>query len=233
MLHISTYSEQFGSPGRGKPVRPRPSSAHRKNNPHPRPDFLFPRRLQTSHRSSRTALHPTPPVDVGRPLFPPVRHLSFHSPAPPPENKPDNTLNAVDTGKPHHMPSVNPSTLHALPSADGLQQLQLTKPPAGTDGHFQTALRNPPRPFQPDYQRNAHPHSAQRLRQLSATHPQMGLQTSNPPAAQRHRPQTQHWRSRSNSTLDSSGGYSCFHVVKPYQAGHYIIHPEFVSECLR
>lgn len=30
----------------------------------------------------------------------------------------------------------------------------------------------------------------------------------------------------------SSGCYSCFHVVKPYQAGHYIIHPEFVSESL-
>ncbi|KAJ3602106.1 hypothetical protein NHX12_017259 [Muraenolepis orangiensis] len=30
-----------------------------------------------------------------------------------------------------------------------------------------------------------------------------------------------------------SGGYSCFNVVRPSQAGHFIIHPEFVSENLR
>ncbi|XP_072517356.1 uncharacterized protein [Salminus brasiliensis] len=39
-------------------------------------------------------------------------------------------------------------------------------------------------------------------------------------------------RPRSKSTPDSSGGYSCFHVVKPYKAGYYTIHPEFMSEWL-
>ncbi|KAG7229758.1 hypothetical protein INR49_012554 [Caranx melampygus] len=70
-LYVTVYKEQFASPGRAKRAQLRPTSAHRRNNPQPRPDFLFPRSLQPNYRSIRTQLHPTPPVDTGRPLFPP------------------------------------------------------------------------------------------------------------------------------------------------------------------
>lgn len=37
-LHFSsTYAEEFSNPAQGKPTQPRPSSAYRRNNPHPRP----------------------------------------------------------------------------------------------------------------------------------------------------------------------------------------------------
>ncbi|KAI4827926.1 hypothetical protein KUCAC02_031283 [Chaenocephalus aceratus] len=147
----------------------RPTSAHAGNNPQPRPDFLFPKSLQSNSRSHRIFPHPSPPADIGRPLFPPVRHLSFHSPV---VTCPDNYL---ITGKPNLMPPVNPSPAQALPSADALQKLQLTEPPSGTEFKLHAAWKKP----------------------------------------------------------TASGCYSCFQVVKPYQAGHYIIHPEFVSECLR
>ncbi|XP_036958376.1 uncharacterized protein LOC119021892 [Acanthopagrus latus] len=223
-LYITAYKEQFASPGRTKREPLRPTSANRRNNPQPRPDFLFPRSLQPNYRSCRTLPPPSAPVDADRPLFPPVRHLSFHSPV---TAYPDNHLNTVDTDKPNHMPPVNPSTAQALPSADGVQKLQLTEPPAGPGFELHPALKNPARV---DYQRNVYPLSAQQLRQRSAIHLRTRPQTGNP---QRHFPRTQFWRSSSNSSLDYSGCYSCFHVVKPYQAGHYIIHPEFVSECLR
>ncbi|XP_051271519.1 uncharacterized protein LOC127372135 [Dicentrarchus labrax] len=226
-LYITMYKEQFASPGRAKRERPRPTSAHRRNNPQPRPDFLFPRTVHSNYRSRRTISQPLPPVETGRPLFPPVRHLSFLHPV---TTCPGNYLNTVDTGKPNLMPPVNQSTLHALPSADGLQKLQLPEPPAGAGFQPHTALKNPARM---DYQRNVHPLSAQQLRQHAGAHLRTRPQTSNPPAGQHHFPLTQYRRSSSNSSLDYSGCYSCFHVVKPYQAGHYIIHPEFVSECLR
>ncbi|CAL8337967.1 unnamed protein product [Lota lota] len=71
-------------------------------------------------------------------------------------------------------------------------------------------------------------------RQMSASDSQRRLQTTNSAVAQQNpKPQAQYWRSHSNSTLDSCGGYSCFNVVKPFQTGHFIIHPEFVSEYLR
>lgn len=105
-------------------------------------DFLFPRSLQSNYSPHRTLPHPSPPVDTGRPLFPPVRHLSFHSPV---TTCPDNYLKAVTTGKPNHMPPVSPSVVQALPSADGLQKLQPTEPPAGPGYKLHTALKNPAR----------------------------------------------------------------------------------------
>ncbi|TMS19337.1 hypothetical protein E3U43_003658 [Larimichthys crocea] len=226
-LYITMYKEQFASPGRAKREQLRPTSAHRRNNPQPRPDFLFPRTLQSNYKSRRTLPHPSPPVDTGRPLFPPVTHLSFHSPV---RTCPDNNyLNTVEEGKPNHMSPVKPSTVYALPSADGLQKVQLIEPPAGPGFKLQAALKNPARM---DSQGN-HPCSAQHLRQHTAAQLQTRPQTSKSLAAHHHFPRIQYRRSSSNSSLDSSGCYSCFHVVKPYQAGHYIIHPEFVSECLR
>lgn len=104
-------------------------------------DFLFPRSLQPNYRPSRTQLHPSPPVDTGRPLFPPVRHLSFHSPV---KTCPDNYLKTAQAAKPQHMPPVNPAAAEqALPSADRLQKLQLTEPPAGTGIQLQSTLKNP------------------------------------------------------------------------------------------
>ncbi|CAL8336246.1 unnamed protein product [Merluccius merluccius] len=63
-LLVSTYSEQFVHPARGKPARPRPSSVTRRNNPHPRPDFLVPLRLLSGYRPPRTALHAGPSANV-------------------------------------------------------------------------------------------------------------------------------------------------------------------------
>ncbi|KAI3370318.1 hypothetical protein L3Q82_025091 [Scortum barcoo] len=227
-LYITMYKEHFASPGRTKREQLRPTSAHRRNNPQPRP-VRARATLQPNYRSHHTLPHPSPPAVTGRPLFPPVRHLSFHSPV---TTCPDNYLNTVDTGKTNHMPPVNPSTAQALPSADGLQKLQLTEPPAGSGFKLHTAFKGPASGM--DYQRTLHPLSAQQLRQHTAAQLRQRPQTGNPAAAQHHFPQAQYRRSGSNIILDhSSGCYSCFHVVKPYQAGHYIIHPEFVSECLR
>ncbi|KAF3689596.1 hypothetical protein EXN66_Car005268 [Channa argus] len=175
-LYITVYKEQFASPARVKRAELRPTSAHRRNNPQPRPDFLFPRSLQPSYRAANTQPHPSLPELSGRPLFPPIRQLSFHSPV---TTSPGNCLNAVCLGGPQHMPPVNSAAELDLPSGDRVQKLQLTEPDA--------ALKNPQRRI--DYQGNV-----------------------NPPSTAR-------------------SCYSCFHVVKPYQAGHYIIHPEFVSEC--
>ncbi|KAM7005609.1 uncharacterized protein LKV04_002317 isoform 1-T1 [Tautogolabrus adspersus] len=212
-LYLTMYKEQFASPGRTKREQLRPTSAHRRNNPQPRPDFLFPRSLQPNYRSHRTPPHPSPPADTGRPLFPPVRHLSFHSPG---TTCPNNYPNTVDTDhKPNHMPPVGqPSSVPVLPSADREQSLHLTEPPVDSGFKFNTSLKNP-----------ARLHASTQIR----TRPK----TSNPLAPQHLFLQTQYRRSRSSSMLDYSGCYSCFHVVRPYQAGHYIIHPEFVSECLR
>lgn len=108
----------------------------------PYQDFLFPRNLQSNYRSHRMLPHASPPVDSGRPLFPPVRHLSFHSPL---TTCPDNYLNTVDTSKPKHMSTVKPSSVQPLPSADGLQQLQLTEPPVGSRLKLHTMLKSPER----------------------------------------------------------------------------------------
>ncbi|KAA0719867.1 Nicalin-1 Nicastrin-like protein 1 [Triplophysa tibetana] len=70
-----TYAEEFSNPARGKPTQPRPSSAYRRNNPHPRPDFLMPRQLQTGCGSQRH-FQTTTPIS----FLPPVRHISVQFP---------------------------------------------------------------------------------------------------------------------------------------------------------
>ncbi|CAL8402720.1 unnamed protein product [Arctogadus glacialis] len=185
---ISTYSEQFVPPGGGKPAVPRPSSPSRRNNPHPRPDFLVPLPLLSSSRSPRASVNAVP--FVGRPLFPPVRYLSFQ------ETRPDN-------GQTRKLPRVSfigsPAT---LPSAGRFQKIQSTA--AGIDNQAYPSI----------------------IRQMSASNSQRRLQSTNSPTAQHnHKPQP-YWRS---NTLDSCAGYSCFNVVKPFQAGHFIIHPEFLK----
>ncbi|XP_026202761.1 uncharacterized protein LOC113153379 [Anabas testudineus] len=206
-LYITVYKQHFTSPGRVKRTQLRPTSAHRRNNPQPRPDFLFPWSLQPNYRSTKTHPRPSPPVGSSRPLFPPVRHLSFHSPV---TASPNNCLSTAAE--------------QALPSADRLKNLHFTEPNAA---QLDTALKNPQRRM--DYQMNVHPLSA---RQRAGVHLQTRPQTGNSPAVSHHFPCIQNCRSRCNSALDHSSCYSCFHVVKPYQAGHYIIHPEFVSESL-
>ncbi|KAM3621314.1 uncharacterized protein V6R79_009360 [Siganus canaliculatus] len=223
-LYITMYKQQFASPGRVKREQLRPTSAHRRNNPQPRPDFLFPRSLQPSYRSLP---HSSPSGETGRPLFPPVKHLSFQSPV---TTYPDNYVNTVDTGKTKHMSPVTSSTLQALPPAAGLQKQQLSETPLVPGFKPPVALEN----LRMDYQRKVHPFSAQQIRHHTVAQLHPRPQTSNPLAAQHDFLQAQYRRSRSIGSLDyRSGCYSCFHVVKPYQAGHYIIHPDFVSECLR
>ncbi|ROL47434.1 hypothetical protein DPX16_13149 [Anabarilius grahami] len=76
-LHFSsTYSEEFSYPARVKPTRPRPSSAYRRNNPHPRPDFLMPRTLQTGYGSRKHFQMTAAPAS----FLPPVRHISVQYP---------------------------------------------------------------------------------------------------------------------------------------------------------
>lgn len=105
-------------------------------------DFLFPQSLQPSYKLTHTQPHPSPPVDDGRPLFPPVRHLSFHSPV---TTRPDNHLKTAEAGKQLHMPPVNPAAVQAVPSADSLWKLQPAEPPAGPGIQLHAALRNPQR----------------------------------------------------------------------------------------
>ncbi|MED6293691.1 hypothetical protein CHARACLAT_013144, partial [Characodon lateralis] len=57
-------------------------------------------------------------------------------------------------------------------------------------------------------------------------------QTSNPSAAPHSFARTPYRKCCSTRTQDFSDCYSCFQVVRPYQAAHYVIHPEFVSESL-
>ncbi|XP_013865146.1 uncharacterized protein LOC106518409 [Austrofundulus limnaeus] len=203
-LYITMYKQQFSSPGKVRRTELRPTSAHRRNNPQPRSDFLFPHNLLSSHKATRALPRSSTPAGSGRPLFPPVRHLSFHSPVPTcPEN----------SDKPQHMPPINTS--------DRGQKLHLTEPPAASDVQLLTSLKKPRKAM--DYQRNTYPLSARQLKL------QARPQTSTPPAPSCF-PQTQFRRCCSNSNPSYSDCYSCFHVVRPYQAGHYIIHPEFVSE---
>ncbi|KAK1901111.1 Nonribosomal peptide synthetase dtxS1 [Dissostichus eleginoides] len=180
-LYLTMYKEQFASPGTAKRAQLRPTSAHRRNNPQPRPDFLFPKSLQSNYS----------PVVTCR----------------------DNYL---ITGKPNLMPPVNPSPAQALPSADALQKLQLTEPPSGTEFKLHAAWRKPTA-------RAVYSLSALQLRQHAGAQLRTRPQTTNP----------QYHSLRRSSSQNNSGCYSCFHVVKPFQAGHYIIHPEFVSESLR
>lgn len=107
-------------------------------------DFLFPRFLPSTYSPDRRLAHPLPPVDAGHPLFPPVQHLSFHSPV---TTCPDNYVKAVITGKPSQMPPLGPTMALKLPPAGGLQnqQPQRTQPPAGPGQKLQTALKHPAR----------------------------------------------------------------------------------------
>lgn len=126
-------------------------------------DFLFPKGLQSSHRPRHTFPHPSPPGDTDRPLLPPVKHLSFHSPV---------TTCPDSWDKPTQMPPVSLSPAQALPSVHDRQKLQLTEPPAGSGLKIHPAFRNPARyrlisfmlRLRADCQRCAHPRSAQLLK---------------------------------------------------------------------
>ncbi|KAL6469828.1 hypothetical protein MHYP_G00209470 [Metynnis hypsauchen] len=189
-LQLSTYSQEFSYPAQAKTTRPRPTSAHRKNNPHPRPDFLLPRKLQTGY--GHRPMFPTiaPPNNAS--LFPPVRHVSVQCP---------------DGKIPQMQPALNPSHSDSQAAEGTVPSIGwLPKPqPANTTRVHQS--------------------------QGSGRNMQRKLSSSIPPIRP-FKPQLTYSRPRSKSTPDSSGGYSCFHVVKPYKAGYYIIHPEFMSEWL-
>ncbi|XP_049322248.1 uncharacterized protein LOC125782394 [Astyanax mexicanus] len=77
-LQLSTYTQEFNYPTQAKTTRPRPTSAHRRNNPHPRPDFLLPRKLQTGY--GLRPMFPAIAASNNVPLFPPVRHISVQCP---------------------------------------------------------------------------------------------------------------------------------------------------------
>ncbi|XP_057215744.1 uncharacterized protein LOC130569863 [Triplophysa rosa] len=196
-LHFSsTYAEEFSYPARGKPTQPRLSSAYRRNNPHPRPDFLMPRQLQTGYGSRRHYQTTTPTS-----FLPPVRHISVQFPD-------------VQTGE-----SMQSSQKDSKARAS---TAVCTLPPAGW--HLKP-------------QRTDIPHSSiinTQGKYLGKDHirSQYDQKMDVMPALKniKHQVTHHHRRSRSNSTPDCSKGHSCFQVVKPYKVGHYIIHPEFLSE---
>ncbi|XP_054883475.1 uncharacterized protein LOC129358443 [Poeciliopsis prolifica] len=216
-LYLTMYKEHFRSPGRAKKAELRPTSAHRRNNPQPRPDFLFPRSLRSNCRPTRSLLLPSPPVDTGRPLFPPVSHFSAHNPV---LAFPENPLGKTNSDSPHHMPPIK------------AHKLQLIKTPAASDGQVPTTLRSPDKTA--GYQKNVNPLSARQIRPQAGVQFQTRPQTSNPPAAAAPLcfVRTPYRKCCSTRTQDFSDCYSCFHVVRPCQAAHYVIHPEFVSESL-
>ncbi|XP_063067023.1 uncharacterized protein LOC134458556 [Engraulis encrasicolus] len=213
-LHLSTYSEEFNPRGCWRAARPsqvRPSSAYRRNNPHPRPDFLFPRKPQTV-RGSRplqqvmTPLAPLALVAPVAPLFPPVRHMSVQCP----EDMSAQAKQKADKEVPPKVAFLSPKAC-VLPPADWL-----CKPP-------------------PDVViREKHQSSLQRKQgKFTGKEVQRRAQVMDPhmaPSLQALRPLVQYSRTNSKATADASGGHSCFHVVKPFKASFYIIHPEFVSE---
>ncbi|XP_012726214.3 uncharacterized protein LOC105931876 isoform X1 [Fundulus heteroclitus] len=218
-LYSTMYKEHFRSPGVAKKAELRPTSANRRNNPQPRPDFLFPHSLRPSYRPTRTMPRPLPPVDNGRPLFPPVnRSLPLN----PVSACPENPLGQKNSDSPQHMP----------PISDRAQKLQLIETPAANDGQLPTSLRSPNKTA--DNQRNVNPLSARQLRPQAGSQFQARPQTSNPSAAAALHcfTRTPYRKCCSTRAKDFSDCYSCFHVVRPYQASHYVIHPEFVSESL-
>ncbi|XP_031433989.1 uncharacterized protein LOC116222914 [Clupea harengus] len=224
-LHLSTYSEEFSPTGRwraSQPSRPRPSSAHRRNNPHPRPDFLFPRKLQTGWGTRPpqqvmvplTLMSPLAQVAQVAPLFPPVRHISVQCPEEMPAH-PQAKQKAAEKEAPLKVTLHSPKVC-VLPPADWLSKVQFVDTPVRE--------KQPPTSLQRKQGRFSGK-DAQRRGQVIDSHITSALQTVRPPAHLS--------RSNSKATSDSSGGHSCFHVVKPFKAGFYIIHPEFVSEYQR
>ncbi|XP_061784628.1 uncharacterized protein [Nerophis lumbriciformis] len=106
--YLTVYREQFASPGRVERTPLRPTSAHRRNNPQPKPDFLFPRNLKTCTKPWHRPLQPTCPVFTGRPFLPPVRLLSSYSPV---KTCP---VDAAGPRRPQHMPAINPPAVQDL-----------------------------------------------------------------------------------------------------------------------
>ncbi|XP_042567460.1 uncharacterized protein LOC122134785 [Cyprinus carpio] len=201
-LHFSsTYSEEFSYPARGKPARPRPSSAYRRNNPHPRPDFLMPRMLQTGYGSRKHFQTTTPPTS----FLPPVRHISVQYPD---VQTAHGQLMQTSSQKDSKPPEVS-SAVCTLPPAAWLLKPQQTNFAHATVTNTQGKYSD-----------------TDRIR--SALNQRMDIMPSLKPF--RHQVTHHHRRPHSKFTIDRSEGRSCFHVVKPYKGGHYIIHPEFVSE---
>ncbi|KAG1928138.1 uncharacterized protein LOC120477307 [Pimephales promelas] len=201
-LHFcSTYSEEFSYPARVKPTRPRPSSACRRNNPHPRPDFLMPRTLQTGYGSRKHFQLAAPSTS----FLPPVRHISIQYPDEQTGHQQTMQSSSQGDSKP---PEVS-SAVCTLPPAAWLLKPQQTNFAHATITNTQGKYSD-----------------TDRIR--SAWNQQMDIMPSLKPF--KHQVTHHYRRSRSKSTADCSEGHSCFHVVKPYKVGHYIIHPEFVSE---
>ncbi|KAL2099569.1 hypothetical protein ACEWY4_003963 [Coilia grayii] len=221
-LHLSTYSEEFNPPGHRRAARPsqaRPSSAYRRNNPHPRPDFLFPRKPQTGRgpRPLQQVMAPlallTPVAQVA-PLFPPVRHMSVQCPEDTPAHA-QAKQKAADKEVPHKATFHSPKVC-VLPPADWLSKPQLLDVPA-REKQNQSFLQRKQGKFTGK--------EAQRRGQIMEPHITPSVQT--------FRAFAHYSRTNSKATADASGGHSCFHVVKPYKASFYVIHPEFVSEYQR
>ncbi|XP_056302922.1 uncharacterized protein LOC130215060 [Danio aesculapii] len=192
----STYSEDFSYPARVKPIGPRPSSAYRRNNPHPRPDFLMPRAPQTGYGSRKHS------QSTSVSFLPPVRHISVQYP---------------DVQTVHGQPIQG---LQKDCKAPEVSSAVCTLPPAAR-------LLKPQRNFNAIIT-NAQGKYSDTDRIKSAWNQQMEIKPSLKPF--KHQITHHNRSSLSKSATDCSEGHSCFHVVKPYKVGHYIIHPQFVSE---
>ncbi|XP_051537467.1 uncharacterized protein LOC127431193 [Myxocyprinus asiaticus] len=161
----------------------------------------MPRALQTGYGSRKHFQTTTLPTS----FLPPVRHISVQYP---------------DVQTAHVQPVLSSSQRDSKPPEDS--SAVCTLPPAGwlpkpqrTDFPSATVTYTPGKYSSQDHIR-------------SAWNQQMNIIPSF--KTLKHQVTHNHRRSRSKSTSDCSEGHSCFHVVKPYKVGHYIIHPEFVSE---
>ncbi|XP_076835787.1 uncharacterized protein LOC143481601 isoform X1 [Brachyhypopomus gauderio] len=202
-LQFSTDVQEFGYPANARPSQARPSSTHRRNNPHPRPDFLLPRKRQTGYGYKPTFPATTAGSDAS--LFPPVRHTS--------SRRPDGNVSQTQPVlKPSHSSSQtntavqSPVAVSTMPPVVWLPELQPT-----------------------DRVKDHKPLGSVQNKRSSKDPVESVLSNIIPPL----RPfKPQLTRQRSPSTFESRGSYSCFHVVKLYKPSYFIIHPEFVSERL-
>ncbi|XP_048023581.1 uncharacterized protein LOC125253595 [Megalobrama amblycephala] len=161
----------------------------------------MPRTLQTGYGSRKHFQMTAAPAS----FLPPVRHISVQYPDVQTGHQPTMQSSAQRDSK---APEVS-SAVCTLPPAAWLLKPQQTN-------FAHAAIANTQGKY-PD---------TDRIR--SAWTQQMDIMPSLKPF--KHQVTQHHRRSRSKSTADYSEGHSCFQVVKPYKVGHYIIHPEFVSE---
>ncbi|XP_041090200.1 uncharacterized protein LOC121303503 [Polyodon spathula] len=275
----STYTDDYKAPGLGRPAKGRPSSVTRRNNPHPKPGFLFPKRLPCEHGviqdrvrqlvdnyistlSPYSCYHlPSCTAD----LFPPVKGVAapqkegrlallMQKTQPKETDRVQLLLSPLTLPGPdfHRLGSHSGSVFRA-PTAGQLNRLQGLDPrvcgsPAN-EKKLQTILHNIERTMhvsktQDSPHANPRPHPCPKTLRFKTALDFRAIPNYEPPKVHDSCPEYTKYSSsspqpvplayqnrfRPKTAVDFRCEYSCFQVVKKSQPGHYIIHPEFVSE---